>query len=112
MSAIASYSNFSRSPSAMRSCACPTCTLNCPRQVSHLTLARGDRHWQMFVIAPENGFSTEPQSCQFVSSDSRNIATQFAHGHRDIVVPNPVIAEAAILRHDIFAVITSRAEQL
>src|SRR5450830_1837643 len=26
----------------MRSCACPTCTLNCPRQVSHLTLARGD----------------------------------------------------------------------
>src|ERR1017187_4003754 len=25
----------------MRSCACPTCTLNCPRQVSHLTLARG-----------------------------------------------------------------------
>src|ERR1035437_887556 len=28
--------------SAMRSCACPTCTLNCPRQVSHLTLARGD----------------------------------------------------------------------
>jgi hypothetical protein len=69
-----------------------------------------DRHWQMFVIAPENGFSTEPQSCQFVSSDSRNVATQFAHGHRDIVVPNPVIAEAAILRHDIFAVITSRAE--
>src|ERR1700680_3208141 len=27
--------------SAMRSCSCPTCTLNCPRQVSHLTLARG-----------------------------------------------------------------------
>jgi hypothetical protein len=25
----------------MSSCACPTCTLNCPRQVSHLTLARG-----------------------------------------------------------------------
>jgi integrase len=27
----------------MRSCACPTCTLNCPRQVFHLTLARGAR---------------------------------------------------------------------
>ena len=27
--------------SAMRSCACPTCTLNCPRQVFHLSLARG-----------------------------------------------------------------------
>src|ERR1019366_7397072 len=25
----------------MRSCACPTCTLNCPRQVFHLTLTRG-----------------------------------------------------------------------
>jgi hypothetical protein len=25
----------------MRACSCPTCTLNCPRQVSHLTLARG-----------------------------------------------------------------------
>ena len=31
----------SEKTSAMRSCACPTCTLNCPRQVSHLTLARG-----------------------------------------------------------------------
>jgi SAM-dependent methyltransferase len=26
----------------MTSCPCPTCTLNCPRQVSHLTLARGE----------------------------------------------------------------------
>src|ERR1035437_8671451 len=25
----------------MRSCACPTCTLNCPRQVFHFSLARG-----------------------------------------------------------------------
>src|SRR5664280_742230 len=27
----------------MRSCACPTCTLNCPRQVFHFSLARGER---------------------------------------------------------------------
>src|SRR5664280_1309522 len=26
----------------MRSCACPTCTLNCPRQVFHFSLARGE----------------------------------------------------------------------
>jgi hypothetical protein len=26
----------------MRPCSCPTCTLNCPGQVSHLTLARGE----------------------------------------------------------------------
>lgn len=42
---------------------------------------------------------------------SRDVATQFAHGHRGIIVPNPIIAEATISRRDIFAVMTSRAEQ-
>jgi transposase len=39
--------------SAMRSCACPTCTLNCPRQVFHLSLARGAitiRHKDNFYL--------------------------------------------------------------
>src|SRR5664280_3258434 len=35
----------------MRSCACPTCTLNCPRQLSHLTLARGDQTAELYAQA-------------------------------------------------------------
>jgi len=42
---------------------------------------------------------------------SRDVATQFAHGHRGLVVPHPVIAEATISKRAIFALMTSRAER-
>src|SRR5664280_23457 len=44
----------------MRSCACPTCTLNCPRQVFHFSLARG-------VFPPDQILKVKLQTSAWIS---------------------------------------------